>query len=281
MQKIAIYKTDEGGAALFHKQLQAMTAKYNVDIRLVTAQDISSGILEDEVSGLVVPGRSRGQYYRDELGDDGFQHIQSATQNGMAVLAVCAGSYILSAEAAWNNSLDRDDRKNAQCAYPIFKGRTVGPLAHLWENGYQANGTNTGHMTLLSANIVNVKFSNVAEDVPALYWGGGAFEADASQDCDVLARHSDDDATPAVIEFSCGHSRVIFSNIHPEISAQAFQDVFRLTEKASRDPSAFQRECAALAKTADSRAMILSQFLHNSGLKIHENSRFPVLQPIG
>jgi glutamine amidotransferase-like uncharacterized protein len=278
MPRIAIYRTEEGGAKLFQQQLESLTHSYNVDVQLVTANDILEDALDKETIGLVVPGRSRGQYYRDELGEKGFQRIQSATRNGMGVLAVCAGSYILSREAVWDNSLNSADRKKASCPFPLFDGATIGPMARFWQDGYQASGSSQNDQaTILSANIVNVRFDGVEGETHAIYWGGGNFEPSASQTTRILASHNDE--TPAVIEFECGKGQVIFSNIHPEITSLAFRDVFQHTAKALRNRTGFARDQHRLAAAEDRRQMIFHQFLHNCGLKVPKTLLFPALTP--
>ncbi len=275
MQRIAIYRTEEGGTRLFQQQLERLAYPYHVNVQLLTAADILENALDEQTIGLVVPGRSRGQYYRDELGEEGFLRIQQNVKKGMAVLAVCAGSYILSREAVWENSLNDKDRKKASCPHPLFDGTTIGPISHLWQDGYQASGSD--QTTLLSANVVNVKFDGVEEKISSLYWGGGDFKPSSNQPIRILAHHSDE--TPALIEFECGEGRVIFSNIHPEITSSAFGDVFQYTAKAARNRTGFTRDRRRLAASEDRRQIIFSQFLHNCGLDVPKTLLFPALAP--
>lgn len=257
MPQIIVYDNKDMGARLLCEQLQAMT---DFDVRIKTAKHIFNGELENDTVGLVMPGRTSGQLYRDELGDDGFKKIQAATQNGMAVLAICAGSYILSRQAQWKNNLSGEE-KFVQSPYPLFNGKAFGPLHHLWRDGYESSGTRV--TTKLAANVVQIKFNGTGNTCYTVYWGGASHEPDAGQDIAVMAYHQNLSKTPAVIHFACGQGKVIFSNIHPEVTPQAFTEVFGNTDKAKQHPVLFQQDKRFLTETAATRNLIFEKFIEN------------------
>src|SRR5688572_17258144 len=93
--KIGLYKTSESGSPIFKHSLEKLIKANGLDISVLnlSSREIQKGALyREDIIGLVLPGRTRGQDYREELGDAGNMVIQRATERaGLSVLAVCAG----------------------------------------------------------------------------------------------------------------------------------------------------------------------------------------------
>ena len=266
MKEILIYQTNEGGADLFERHLKRMTEHDDVTIRMTSGIEIKDGINPKKIIGLVLPGRSRGQYYRDELGEVGFNHISHAVNHGMSLMGVCAGAYVVSHQAGWYNQYK--DNPNA-----LFKGKSNGPLEHLWQNGYQSDGNNTVQNTL-TAQIASVQLFGVTKPIQTIYWGGGKFIPSKEQEVKILAEHTDIEKTPAIIEFNHGVGKVLLMNIHPEINQQAFEDVFNYTPKAQENLDQFVQNMTLLKSCRGQTDIIFAHFLKNCGLTSYHHNTY-------
>lgn len=316
-KKIAVYDTREYSHFLFVQIMSKVLAERGLEIEVVpiTGQQIKEKTLSDtDYIGLIMPGRNLGQDYRDELGESGCRAIQEAVQeSSLGVMAICAGSYILSKSINWHNTLQTFNRsKVITNEFALFDGKSVGPFCNLWEDGYQGNsppGTSSG---ILSAKVVDVAFTSDSSrhNGHAIYWGGGGFVPNphSSQVMTPLVYHLGNTQVPkviqdeannfaphpsetydfqspaAVIEFSTGrHNKIILSNIHPEINSYSFYHLFGRTSRARAHPREFNQNIADLALSDQWNLGLLShRFLDNCLECSHKSvlsAKKPVAEP--
>lgn len=284
---IGLYETGQSGFAPLMARLQRVAQEHAPDtfrILPLRAEEIRRrALFRPDMAGLVMPGRTQGQDYRDELGDTGLANIQTAVhKRGMAVLAICAGSYILSRNVWWTNPLKPSQNKIVTNDTPLFDGLAVGAIADLWhENAYGMAGA-----APLMASVASVHFMpNLTRmrDMftgSAVYLGGGAFvtnpHSNTAQTPTSLVLHDDSVRVPhpqhpetrfvpkAVIEFKSGRGDVIFSNIHPEIDADTFSASFGHTAQARANPALFRANADALRATETWQNALFERFFDNA-----------------
>jgi len=287
MNTIFIYDTGGYCSTLVHEKLSHIVQDKNLALQIssITAQQIKDGRLLDASSvGFVMPGRNKGQDYRDELGQQGFMAIRKATQAGVNSLLICAGSATSAFQTIWDNELEPDNKKHVINPAALFEGVAIGPLSNLWKNGYHSPKQNIYHSDVLNAKVVSVTFTSAltrsnAIAGAALYWGGCALipTANNTQSVQVLVYYQDFLDAPAVIEFRNGKGKVIASGIHPEVDAQKFKMMFAPTQRARQNWDAFQQDKAALEASAPQQMDIFVRLLENC---LSEKTISPLRQPV-
>jgi glutamine amidotransferase-like uncharacterized protein len=292
-KKIAVYETGEYSPTLFKKSMNEVILESGKDIDVVgiTGDEIKNGaLLHKDYIGLVMPGRNHGQDYRNEIEELGCAHIYLATyKNNLSIMAVCAGSYVLSTSVNWHNEFQPGAQKKVTNKFGLFDGTAIGALGDFWQDGYRGSTTDSINEvacpSILSAKVVDVTFENNQHNLKkghSLYWGGGAFQpsAGSAQQITVLVRHADNakvpDVTsskntryfnfekpPAVIEFAVGNGKTIFSNIHPEISGTRFYNLFNRTDLATNNKALFFKDQENLALSDHANKDLFHRFLNN------------------
>lgn len=289
--KIVIYKTGEDNSNLLETRMMQIIAEQNksdkIEILGIHSDAIRNDILlQPDISGLILPGRCRGQDYRDELEAQGLSAIQQAAHNGLSIMAICAGSYVLSNQVKWHNSFQLHAGKNAFNTTPVFQGTTIGAMEDLWRDGYRASLHETHALSsnTLAAKVVGITYSPLLKPLDleldqetnghSLYWGGGAFFPEDPDTLTTLAHHQTEvmlqgetySHLPAIIEFKCGRGTILFSNIHPEIDAKTFENVFRFTPRARMMPDDFREDKNRLCESNRLQNAVFSRFLDNCSL---------------
>jgi len=97
MTNVLIYDAQTGS------KLDSITRLFNqrafvglpLTFRRVSAADLLDH-LDEQTDLLVLPGARAGTPYRTQLVDEKVERIKHLTQNGMQVLGICAGAYVLS-----------------------------------------------------------------------------------------------------------------------------------------------------------------------------------------
>jgi glutamine amidotransferase-like uncharacterized protein len=219
--RIAIYDTKGSSGRQTHNAFQRIIQEENLEkqvrLQLVSGTNIREGILsEDDIGGLILPGRYSGTDYRNELGEDGFRLINTEIQKGMNGYTVCAGTYTLSSETYWEDQSSGIIKK-VKSAYAVFKGISKGPVAEWYQNSYGLPSSVTrktkqyGH----PFSIVTV-YTNEEDPQPITvkYGGGGEFIPDHDENAEVLLRHANH--KPAAIRVRVGKGVVDMYNVHPE-----------------------------------------------------------------
>ena len=296
--KIAVYETGENGPHLFKAMMREIINENALDIDVVgiTAEEIcASRLLAPEYIGLIMPGRNRGQDYRDELGELGSAMIKAAAyRTGLCTQCICAGSYVLSSKVNWYNHFMPESSKIVDNAFALFEGTALGAF-DLWQDGYRSAARDADIYTsnTLAAKVMDVTFSMQEQEISghALYWGGGVFIQNPGvyQQITPLVKHHATvcvpDASPrphrafhryvepaAVIEFSLGESKHIFSNIHPEINGYLFENLFNATPKARQNLDEFRQDKANLMASDELNKDIFRRFLSNCLANTQKNN---------
>ena len=278
---IAIYNTREGGEALLQQSLHQALAGLSyyplIQSRFITAEDIHKDFLrQKQILGLILPGRNHGSDYRRELGDKGFKTILDSTNNGLHVMAICAGSYVLSSQTIWHSKYGGSHAAVHSSAYPLFQGVSEGAIHELWEESYfeelpdgQTFSPLLHRQGYLPASIVNVSFNGLineekTREFAVLYGGGGRFHAFHPETITTLLTHQETaDKTAAIVCFPCGQGLVTLSNVHPEVDSRLVKAVFQNSAKAMQNPQRFQAALTALEQSTKSRLAIFQTFLDN------------------
>lgn len=321
-KKIGVYQTGEYGAVLFennlHKALLRTQLDKEFDIVHVEPKDIMNDDFMNNLAGIAMPGRNSGQQYRDEWAEKGYTNIKTAvTHHGMDILAVCAASAVLCKEVSWFNRFQANGNKSVTNENALFDGCAVGSFDNLWQDGYRSVMTQPDayHSNVLAAKILPVHYARALSgkthgtDGHGLYWGGCVFAHDSATDMkqriEVLARHQNVVTTPlinennpvsinkvvhspfinpaAVLEFTQGKGRVIFSNIHPEIDSETFEMLFQSTPQAKADRDAFAADKNKIVQADGFSAMIFDRFVTNCaaiGRKSDKAVKKQVAEPV-
>ena len=264
---IAIYKTNEGGEVPINFIIRHLAAEYGAVTQYVTGSQICDGYLaQDHVRGIVFPGRERGNDYFKEMKLKGLQSVQDETRNGLNVMAICAGSYILSKEIHWHNK-NADQSLIVKSPYPLFQGRSEGIISDLYPDSYFASSSKEQRNgTGLPASIVKVASpENPNTSFSVQYAGGGRFIPDQDTSFKTLLLHQQTkDKTPAAIEFSYGDGLVHLHSAHPEVCNRLFNEVFKKSHRAVTMPEIFKNDLKALEDSQAARTDLFRDFVQAS-----------------
>ena len=104
-------------------------------IEEVTAEDIQQKLTPD-VAILILPGARAGTAYREQLKGAAFDLIKQRMQNGLHILGICAGSYVMTKEFTYDEYDPRTGKvlfkKNIQSELGITDFQAFGPDLRLY-----------------------------------------------------------------------------------------------------------------------------------------------------
>lgn len=213
---IGIYKDAGATWHLMEKSL-APYAAYGLTTALVSRADVME---HDALNPSTTPyaafillGSDRGQSYRDDFKEEGYQIIRTYCAAGGLVVGICAGSSIL---VEWTDWRDPNLTRRTNDSAALIKGELHGPLPQLLRQDAPCVGW-------FKANVARVCLPSQPAPVPLTYWGGGHYVA--REEVDVLARFADvigNDGLPviAAARKKYGAGDVVVSAVHPEVSAE-------------------------------------------------------------
>ena len=300
-KKIGVYQTGEYGAVLFENHLHKALLRNNLadmfEIVHVHAKDIQKETFIDNLAGLAMPGRNKGQEYRDEWGEAGYKNIKTAVRyQGMDVLAVCASSAVQCEEVSWNNRFSPMTNKRVINQNALFPGIAIGAFDNHWGDGYRSiSKPDAYHSNILAAKVMPVHYTREltgnmhGDESYGLYWGGCVFVPDHSRlplrQIKVLARHNNHVKIPliitdeqiserkikpsdflnpaAAIEFKVGKGKVIFSNIHFEIDNEIFGQIFKSTPQARNNMDVFNDDKKKMLQADSYSTLLIDRFVMN------------------
>ncbi len=277
--EIAIYQTDGSGQILFSlmvKDIAQNPALRPFDVSLVSAAQIRQGYLhKPNVVGFIGPGcNSAEETYRRKLTHQGLHQVATATQAGLHVSATCGAAYAFTGTTLYHNKYQPQDYKVVKSRTPLLNGVSQGIITELCDARHlprlKARHIANPHSDeRIPANIITITLRRPQPGqlatIAATYNGGGRFYPDASEDVDIIAHHEQTaDKTPAGIRFARGHGLVEFWNIHQEVTARHFKNVFNKAEKAVKTPAAFHAHLTALQNSEAALTGLMTDFIANA-----------------
>ena len=260
-QIIAVYS--EGAVStgsLLHRLRQTYPAGA-FDIRTIGTADITEKkILESgKIHALFMPGvQDDSRSYRDLVTLDGWNRIRAYIEEGGAVVGLCAGAYLATANFEYLNYANGELRK-LYSPLDIFEGKAFGPIPQ-----YTNTSGRPGH------KFANHAVARLAFNEAAGYRGEGAAcyalgpyltlppEIAARPDYKIIARYADVPGQPiAIASRRVGKGVAVFCGVVPEVSGADMPAIDqRLTYAAfnrDEDVAAGQAFAQALAAHEDGR----------------------------
>jgi glutamine amidotransferase-like uncharacterized protein len=136
MNRILIYNAKTESKLDSLKRVLSMICKdTDLVIEEVTADDIMHKLGPD-VALLVLPGARAGTAYREQLKGAAFDLIKERMNNGMHVLGICAGSYVMTKEFTYDEYDPRSGKvlfkKNIKSELGITDFQAFGPDLRLY-----------------------------------------------------------------------------------------------------------------------------------------------------
>lgn len=92
--KVAVFQGDGGAVTCIRETVAALTVDSGMDVSIVTATDISNGVL-DGLDAIIIPGGGGSRQYLN-LGHENMERIKDFVRNGGGAVGICAGAYLFS-----------------------------------------------------------------------------------------------------------------------------------------------------------------------------------------
>lgn len=186
---------------------KALAAVYGVEnIRFADAEDITGGILDRNVSALVMPGGA-SRYVSAKLDGAGNAAIRAYVAGGGAYIGICAGAYYACRRIEWTPGFDQRFMVDGELGF--FPGTAKGPVPQF------VAADNPQHM----AQIVPLQTEN-GEHFNSFYWAGPVFDSVETDTYTVKARYASlPGQPPAVVTGDFGKGRYLLCGPHPEIDS--------------------------------------------------------------
>ena len=167
------------------------------------ADDIKDGILDDDISLLIMPGGA-DLFYCERLDGAANILIKNYVESGGSYLGICAGAYYGATALEWA----KGDGEFAICdtrELAFTDATAIGPIySYIQEHDFSKSWDG---LCQLSYN---------GQSFKAMYRGGCYFEN--AKDADVIARYDDlTDKPAAIIGKDFGRGRVVLSGPHIEL----------------------------------------------------------------
>lgn len=175
----------------------------------VNSHDINTLVLKDYYQGIFFPGGD-AYYYKQAINASGLQHIRDIVNLGGFYMGMCAGSYFACDSIEWEGGI-------YDYQLGLFNGFARGAIDAIapWADYTMTN------VTMNMNNPINA-YSSGHETI--VYYGGPVYEPKPAQAMDTVATWDAWYNLPAIINFTYGNGRVLFSGPHPEIEEDSNRD---------------------------------------------------------
>lgn len=175
----------------------------------VTPNDVNTIQLKDYYQGIFMPGGD-AYYYKLAINASGLQHIRDLVNLGGFYMGMCAGSYFACDSIEWEGGI-------YDYQLELFNGFARGAIDAIdpWPNYTMTN------VTMNMNNPINA-YSSGHETI--LYYGGPVYEPKPAQAMDTIATWDSWYNLPAIVNFTYGNGRVLFSGPHPETEEDSNRD---------------------------------------------------------
>jgi len=191
--------------------------KYGYDASFINEDDIkNNNALADPALQLIVFGGQSVTQFKQALGEEGSQAIQSYVQQGGKYLGICAGGYFGAEDIDFEGQdfFTKHTYQKQTKGLGFFNGLARGSLLEILPWRY------TGATD--SAKVINLK-DETGKAFRSLYWGGGAFiPQESSPDLTPIAFYQAEDGNEITIGVQCSvgdkGGQATLLGYHPEIS---------------------------------------------------------------
>ena len=208
MSKLVYIYKDQGciGTDNMKRWLSRHMSKCNVEY--VSADDIRSGILQDNNPSALFIGGGESRFYNQKLRRIGRKNINEYIADGGQGFFFCAGSGYAAQRVFFRENSDRMntvialDEQHGQLG--LFKGDAIWDIRDFRQDGDHRH-------------VAKIEYSDVETGI---YYYKGPYFDNLTDNDDVLSRFGGLTSHPAVIKSSYGRGSVISCSIHPEYSAQ-------------------------------------------------------------
>ncbi|MGE4313291.1 MAG: BPL-N domain-containing protein [Pseudobdellovibrionaceae bacterium] len=190
----------------------------------VTAHTLTNPRYLANAHCVVLPGIVGEEcFYREQIGDLGFERLKRYVHGGGQLMGFCAGSYVLFDKSVYTPEVGKGSPREKSSLVALIPGEARGPIP---SSALKRQDLPATYCTLTRISTPDTLFGNaVGSETPErifhlCYAGGPAYHIPENVPHTVLARFTDvAGKPPAIVEYPYGEGKIIASAVHPEFGS--------------------------------------------------------------